>query len=336
MPVEIYSTETDCNLVSVIHKEGPGRYELVERIGVGRAPRGGVKFTADGRGYVSNFDEDTISEIDLAARRETARIPVGRAPRGVAVVPGGRFALVSNSGAKSLSLVDLAARQEVGRVTVGDGPRHMDVTPDGRWAYVAMWGARYVAKIDLRRLVDVNHPAAGPGVHEAAKLGLGELGHPYSVAIHGDGRRGYVANADAPYVSVIDLETGEMVGWVHVGGKGGRSVAFSPDGRYAFATVEHRSEVVAIDVTDHRVVRRIPVGPCPRGLAVEPHELTLYSSGFSRTPRQQARSSCPPKAVTVVQLGSPEALESGAEPEYAEVPVGPGPSGVSVIDRRTA
>ena len=50
MPVEIYSTETDCDLVSVIRKNADGGYELADRIGVGRAPRGSVKFTADSRG----------------------------------------------------------------------------------------------------------------------------------------------------------------------------------------------------------------------------------------------------------------------------------------------
>ncbi len=44
-------------------------------------------------------------------------------------------------------------------------------------------GARYVAKVDLRCLVDGHDAVAGAGLHEAARLGLGVLGHPYSVVI---------------------------------------------------------------------------------------------------------------------------------------------------------
>lgn len=333
MAVEIYCTQTDSGRVSAIAKTGAADLELIRHIEVGRAPRGGVKFTADGRGYVSNFGEDSISEIDLRAHQETGRIPVGRAPRGIGIVPGDRFALVSSSGSESVSVVDLTERREVGRIAVGSDPRHMAITPDGLVAYVAVWGARYVSKVDLSPLVGDSGGEGVTAVREVKRLGEGQLGQPYSVALDPGGRCGYVTHGGTPYVSVIDLRTDEMREWIHVGGSGGRSVAFTADGRFAFASVENRSELAVIDLDSNQVMRRIPVGACPRGVAADPHDLTVYCSGFSRTARHLGGDvGITPKALMAVHLGSAEDVERGTDPQYSEIPIGAGPSGVSVVE----
>jgi YVTN family beta-propeller protein len=141
MEIEIYSTDTDSGVLSVIRRNDDGAYVPLGQIPVGNAPRGAVRFTRGGRGYVSNCGGDTISEIDLVNHRETARIKVGPAPRGIGIIPGEQFALVSNSGDNSISIVDLLGREEVRRIAVGRDPRHMAVTADGSFAYVAIWGS---------------------------------------------------------------------------------------------------------------------------------------------------------------------------------------------------
>src|SRR2546421_6435909 len=82
MAVEIYSTDTDSGQISVIRKKAGG-YQLGKEIPVGQAPRGGVKFTKDGRGVVSNTSTNTVSEIDAPTHREIARTVVGSGPPGL-------------------------------------------------------------------------------------------------------------------------------------------------------------------------------------------------------------------------------------------------------------
>src|SRR5262245_48720151 len=105
MAIEIYSTDTDSGQISVIRKQF-NSYSTVTTIPVGNAPRGSVKFTRDGRGFVSNTSTNTVSEIDALTHREVARIQVGSGPRGLGIVPGDRYMLVSNSGSNTVSVVD--------------------------------------------------------------------------------------------------------------------------------------------------------------------------------------------------------------------------------------
>ena len=137
MAVEIYSTDTDSGQISVIRKEADG-YKLVKEIPVGNAPRGGVKFTKDGRGFVSNTSTNTVSEIDALTHREVARMVVGSGPRGLGIVPGERYLLVSNSGSNTVSIVDLESRAELTQVAVGRDPRHMAIDPSGKSAYICV------------------------------------------------------------------------------------------------------------------------------------------------------------------------------------------------------
>lgn len=129
--VQIFSTDTDDGTISVIGKQG-AEHRLLERIRVGNAPRGAVKFTTSGRGFVSNTSQNTVSEIDPVSLDEERRIEVGHGPRGLGIVPGDTYLLVSNSGSDSLSIVDLDLNVEVRQIQTGRDPRHMAITPDGR------------------------------------------------------------------------------------------------------------------------------------------------------------------------------------------------------------
>jgi DNA-binding beta-propeller fold protein YncE len=74
MSIRIYSTDTDAGQISVIEKSSNGKYKNIAAIPIGNAPRGSVKFTKDGKGYVSNCGGNTISELDTFTNRETTTI----------------------------------------------------------------------------------------------------------------------------------------------------------------------------------------------------------------------------------------------------------------------
>ncbi|EGJ72640.1 putative 40-residue YVTN family beta-propeller repeat-containing protein (plasmid) [Streptomyces sp. Tu6071] len=331
--VEFFSTDTDDGTISVVAKAGPGEHRRIDQIRVGNAPRGGVKFTRSGRGFVCNTSQNTISEIDPVAHTEVRRIEVGHGPRGQGLLPGDTYLLVSNSGSDTVSIVDLELNVEIHQVPVGRDPRHMGISADGRSAWVCVWGAGYVSKLDLTALVERQDAA---GVTEVARIPVDAKAHPYSLGIDPSGRRVFVANTQATYVTVIDTATHETHR-VDVGFIGGRGVAFSPDGRHALITVESISRVYVIDVDTLAVTRHIPVGGGPRGLVVDPADSTAYVTNFSRT---NLRAVAPeldydPNTLTVIDLGSaPLDREEGVfdtEPLY----VGFGPCSVTMFDLDT-
>ncbi|MGW3956834.1 YVTN family beta-propeller repeat protein [Streptomyces sp. NPDC004752] len=331
--VQFFSTDTDDGTVSVIAKTGPGEHLRVEQIRVGNAPRGGVKFTAQGRGFVCNTSQNTVSEIDAVALSEVRRIEVGHGPRGQGLLPGDRYLLVSNSGSDTVSVVDLDLNVQIHEVPVGRDPRHMGITADGRTAYVCVWGDGYVAQLDLTPLTEHGNAA---GVTEIARIPVDRAAHPYSLAIHPSGERVFVANTQAPYVTVIDTATNETHR-VDVGFIGGRAIAFTPDGRHALVTVESISRVYVIDVHTLKVTRHIPVGAGPRGLVVDAGDETVYVTNFSRANVLMATPDLDwePNTLTVVDLSSaPLDRDEGAftsEPVY----VGFGPCSVTMFDLDT-
>ncbi|MGI5461067.1 YncE family protein [Streptomyces sp. CA-249302] len=330
--IELFSTDTDDGVVSVVAKTGRGEHRTVKQIRVGNAPRGGVKFTKSGRGFVCNTSQNTLSEIDAVALTEVRRIEVGHGPRGLGIVPGEKYLLVSNSGSDSVSIVDLGLSTELTQIPVGRDPRHMGISADGTVAYVCVWGDGYVSKLDISGLA--NGDAAA--VHEIARIPVDRAAHPYSLNIDPSGRRVFVANTQASYVTVIDVATDETHR-VDLGHIGGRAVAFSDDGKYALVTVETVSRIYVIDVDTLEVTRHIPVGPGPRGLVVDAVDKTAYVTNFARVGFTMA-SENPAYAsntLTMVDLDSAPLDRPEGEFEYEEIFVGYGPCSVVMFDLDT-
>lgn len=328
--IRLFSTDTDDGVVSVVSKSDSGVHELETQIRVGNAPRGGVKFTKSGRGFVNNTSQNTLSEIDAVSLSEIRRIEVGHGPRGLGMLPGDKYLLVSNSGSDTISVVDLEVNVEVRQIPTGRDPRHMGVTNDGRTAYVCIWGDGYISKFDIAGLAD-GDPAS---IVEVARIDIDVEAHPYSLNITPDGRRIFVANTQATYATVIDTASNEVHN-IELGEIGGRAVAFSVDGKYALITVETVSRVYVIDVDTLEVKRHFPVGAGPRGLTVDPRDNTLYVTNFKRGTAPFMTEGHPDfraNALTMIDLASAPLDRQEGSFRYEEVPVGYGPCSVVMFD----
>jgi YVTN family beta-propeller protein len=209
---------------------------------------GGLAVSEDGkRAYVALNAANTLGVIDLAASPASliAQIPVGNAPNSVVI--HGNFAYVSNEG---------------GRPATGeDFTNYSDGTPivvDPKDAF-AITGT--VSVVDL---------SAGREA-ETIKVGL----HPAGMTISGSIL--YVANAYSDSLSLIDLNTNEVVRTINLGvpighgvfGSGPNGVAVTDAGQ-AYVTLGQANAIAVINLQGrdaHPVIGYLPTGYFPTSIA---------------------------------------------------------------------
>ncbi len=233
---------------------------VVAKVSVGRHPAH-VVLTPDGRlAYVTNGGENTVSVVDIEARKTLANIPVGAYPHGIRISPDGKQAYVANLKGGTVSVIDTETGREANQIPVGKGPAQVGFTPDGRLAFASLSQEDKVAVID---------PATRKVIK---KVSVGTV--PIQVFATPDSRLLFVANqgtkkSPGRTVSVINLETFEIVKTIETG-PGAHGVVVDRDGRYAYVTNIYANSVSVIEVKDLKVVATVPVGKGPNGISLTP------------------------------------------------------------------
>jgi YVTN family beta-propeller protein len=72
--------------------------------------------------YITNYDDNTTSVIDIATNTVTSTVPVGIRPCGVAVSPDGSKLYVTNAGDNTTSVIDTITNNVTVTVAVGKTP----------------------------------------------------------------------------------------------------------------------------------------------------------------------------------------------------------------------
>ena len=136
----------------------------------------------------------------------------------------------------------------------------VSVSPDDRLIYLACSKSHEVQVRDARTLELVRRLAAGDGT--------------YNVEPSPDGRWVLATNKKAQSVSVFDTRTWREAARVPTSKRIPHGIAFSPDGRHAFVSIESVGSdpgaVDAIDLTTLRRVASLEVPYQPTGIAVAP------------------------------------------------------------------
>jgi YVTN family beta-propeller protein len=241
--------------------------------------------------YVVDQINFCLNIIDLELRKTIHRVPVGRYPFGVCLSPGGKKAYVANVGMYEYSLLDgihMGNYQEAGL---------------GRPAYaylseISRKGYQVNDSIGVPPLGDPNDEAAfsvwaidlEDPVRISAKIKTGYLvGEPIEgiPAVGGSSPNSlvcndkylFVSNGNNDIVSVIDLETDEVVheialeldpGFRSLRGLIPFGLAISPDNTRLFVAESGINAVAVIDAYTFKVLGHIPTGWFPSKLQVTP------------------------------------------------------------------
>ena len=184
---------------------------------------------------------NTVSIVDLAARRKVGEISLGRfrRPHGLALDAKSGLLAVTTELPDQLVLVDVAARRVVRTVDTQGKTSHMvALGRDGRFAYVSNSGSASVSVVDLRS--------------GAVKV-LATGARPEGSMTSRDGRRVYVCNREAAAITIIDTATNEVAGTIATG-KGPVRIAETPDGKLVYAAM-HDRRVELADPETRKVLR---------------------------------------------------------------------------------
>ena len=224
------------------------------------------------RAYVANSASNSVSVLDLAARRTMATVPSGPDPNGgpgeAVISSDDRALVVSNRAANSVSVLDGESLRL--RATFSGCFQATDVvlTPDARKAFIACSGGHQVMVLGLARSGTPVLPAAPDRL--LAMLDVGQT--PVHLALKPDGGELFVSNFNSDTISEIATGTNEVGGAYLVGAHPAGGIV-SPDNSTLWISNFNADTIGVYSIDDGRLINTVHVGSGPDALA-------FSSSGF--------------------------------------------------------
>jgi YVTN family beta-propeller protein len=255
----------------------PATLKVVARVQTGEGPHE-VVVSADGRtAYVSNYGAqkpgNSISVIDLAARRETRRVDLGPLMRPHGLAERGGKVYFTSELARAVGRYDPATDKVDLVVGTGQVVTHMLVMhPKRPVVYTANILSNTASVIELDKQEQpgppprVTHVAVGP--------------KPEGLDVSPDGRELWVGHNDDGGVSVIDTETNKVKETFKAGGMPIR-VKFTPDGRYVLISSPTTGQLAVFDAATRKELKRFAVGEAAVGVAVSSDSRRAYVASMA-------------------------------------------------------
>ena len=194
------------------------------------AEAGVVFATAIGRGR--------LSEIQIAGGSQPRTLATGGGTEALAIRPGSSEVWVGNNRTQELKVVDREEWEVIDQLECGLQPIRLTFTPDGKYALVSCLLSGDLAVVDAASREVVRRIPLGDFVIEESdwkKMSESEL-RALLPRVRDDGAR----------------PIGVLVG---------------PDGKFAYVANRGQKNIAVIDVTSWEIVRRLPTGPGPDGMA---------------------------------------------------------------------
>jgi YVTN family beta-propeller protein len=270
----------------------------MHRVRVGAAPVSIAVNSANGRVYVANAGDGTVSVLDGKSDSVMATIPIGSHPYSIAADSATGKVYVTHTFGDQLSILDGATNTAAdlktgssdliainsraatiyllgygGAVMALDGESHkMTSLPVGRHAWALtlndLTGTVYVTRIEDADLAAVNSPSS-----DASILSAGAI--PCAIAVNSKSNTLYVANYGDNTVTVTNSTTGRATTSIPVG-EHPKAIAFDPSRNLVYVANTSSGTVTVIDAENKAVVATLPAGKNPYALAVVPGSNSLY------------------------------------------------------------
>ncbi|HZS71660.1 MAG TPA: YncE family protein [Candidatus Acidoferrum sp.] len=265
-PVLLVLNKADSNLAIVDPETG----KIAAKVPTGEQPHE-VAVSADGKlAFVTNYgprgDGNTISVIDLAARRELHRVDISplRGPHGVASADGKAYFTAEVS--KVIARYDPAENKLDWLMGTGQNVTHMVVlTRDLSIIFAINIGSNSVSAIEKSN-------ARGGWNATVIPVGQG----PEGSSLSPDGRELWVANSGDGTVSIIDVSTKKVSDTIAIHTQHSNRLKFTPDGSRVLISDIGDGSVVVVDAKSRALIKRLPLGKSCEGILIAPDGSKAY------------------------------------------------------------
>src|SRR3954451_732533 len=237
---------------------------IVGKVPVGEGPHELIT-SADGKyAFASNYGSGpapghTISMIDIAAQKELRRIdvaPLSR-PHGLAFA-GGKLYFTAEAD-KKIARYDPAADKIDWQFETGQNTTHMVLpTKDLRTIFTSNIGSNSVSAIE--------QSSGGAWTQTVIAVGQG----PEGIDVAPNGREVWSAHSRDGGVSVIDVASKKVAQTIALGTKRSNRVKLTPDGRFALVSDLDAGDLVVVDATARKEIKRVALGKSPEGILIAP------------------------------------------------------------------
>jgi YVTN family beta-propeller protein len=271
----------DQGSVSVINAENN---TVAGAINVHRQPVSIEIDSGGGLAYVANSGSNTISVLDLKARREIAAIGAGEEPIAARLSPDNKTLVVVNRRGNSVSLFDPATRRVRAIFEGCPGASDAVILPDSSKAFVPCSAGHQIMAIALAH--SEVHPAQPGGAQVVpaqpdrleALLNVGQA--PRQLALKPDGGEVFALNALSDTISEVITTTDDVSGATIIGDTPVRGLVSADNSMLYVANF--RSQYVTVYAIDEG--QRLPasqggsirVGDGPLALAFSSSNLLLF------------------------------------------------------------
>lgn len=222
--------------------------------------------------YILNGGASTVSVLDTATNTLAANpIVVGGFPSSVAISPDGKRAYVTSSIPPTLSVIDTATNALVAIVNSplgnSDSLRNVAVSPDGKKIYATASARGDFGIPNVNNLLVFD--AATNGLTAIVSLPNNVDGsNPYGLSAAPDGGALYVTDASTGSIWIVDAASNAVSSLALPGAA--RAIAFTPEGKRAFAPILAADTMTAIDTTSKAIVGSAAVGSAPIAVGIAP------------------------------------------------------------------
>ena len=271
--ISFYVSNRGADTVSVVDTR---TFTLTATIPVGDEPHGLVTNVQGDTLYVVNAASYDVSVIDLKTRREVKRLSAARGPWSAVLSPDGKFLYITNNlshfvpfrtpSLSEVTVIETERSVVSNRFMIPEANlvQGLAFSPDGEFALVTL--TRTKNNVPMTRVIQGWVLTNGIGVlwkdGRVDQLLLDEaddfFADPTAIAITPDGRFAYATGGGIDAVAAIDLNRMKAL--------------------LSRADEKERKEVFPnrLSLCLEFVVKRIPVGRSPRGMAVSPDSRYVY------------------------------------------------------------
>jgi YVTN family beta-propeller protein len=174
------------------------------------------------RAFTANIGSGGITAVDLKAGKVLAHVPTGAGAEGIDLTPDGKQVWVTNREADTVSVVDAASLKVVKTLPAKAFPIRARSTPDGAQVLVSHARSSDIAVFEAAGMkelarIRIDVPLAAGPKDGRMLAGFGDSAVPIGIVITPDGKKAFVAAANADAIVVVDLAARAVTGTLKAG-----------------------------------------------------------------------------------------------------------------------